>query len=208
MQLHTSVKPQAFIHVWARQHHGYILLQSINHVSVVEKCEYKDVWYVNNLPWLKSLVIFHMPFYKLMLQLKSSQMVLPLPSGRERERESCINVYSRIMLELKRESKDILPRYPLRWGNRKLYGYYSLQFTTWHSASLSPLNGKPESHVFLWSPMLCQSTSILWAEFSGGREEERGQERRECFVAATFFAPNSRIEGKRQCAMMKFKVYL
>ena len=131
VQLHASVKPQVFIHVWAQRRHGYILLQSINHVSVVENCDYKDVWSVNSLPWLKSLVILHMPFYEDNASAEIFTNGTPI-AERQRERESCINVSSRIMLELKRESKDTLPRYPLRWGNRKLYGCYILQFTTWH----------------------------------------------------------------------------
>jgi hypothetical protein len=40
------------------------------------------------------------------------------------------------------------------------------------------------------------------------RVEERGQERERMLRSCNFFAPNSRIEGKRECAMMIFKVFL
>lgn len=86
VQLHASVKPQVFIHVWAQRRHGYILLQSINDVSVVENCDYKDVWSVNSLPWLKSLVIFHMPFYEDNASAEIFTNGTPI-AERQRERE-------------------------------------------------------------------------------------------------------------------------
>lgn len=64
------------------------------------------------------LVTFHMPSY---YEIASAQIFAsgaPMPLMREgrRERESCINVSSRIVLELKMESKGHFDPLPIEMG--------------------------------------------------------------------------------------------
>lgn len=62
------------------------------------------------------LVTFHMPSY---YEIASAQIFAtgtPMPLVREGRRESCINVSSRIVLELKMESKGYIDPLPIEMG--------------------------------------------------------------------------------------------